>query len=59
MQYIQSLPEHEIDPKGSSVLWLDRLFGTLLWQAARPARLRAPDAVYDTVRPLSDTACAC
>ena len=36
--------------------WLDRAFGTLLWQAAPPAQLGAPDADYDTRRPLADTA---
>ncbi len=34
--------------------WLDRLFGTLLWQAAPPAQLGAPDAAYDTRQPLAD-----
>jgi sterol desaturase/sphingolipid hydroxylase (fatty acid hydroxylase superfamily) len=36
--------------------WFDRLFGTLHWQAAPPAGLGAPDAAYDTRRPLADMA---
>jgi sterol desaturase/sphingolipid hydroxylase (fatty acid hydroxylase superfamily) len=36
--------------------WLDRIFGTLHWQDAPPARLGAPDAEYDTRRPLADMA---
>lgn len=36
--------------------WLDRVFGTLHWQDAPPARLGAPDAEYDTRRPLADMA---
>ncbi len=35
--------------------WLDRVFGTLHWQTAPPAQLGAPDASYDTRRPLADT----
>jgi sterol desaturase/sphingolipid hydroxylase (fatty acid hydroxylase superfamily) len=36
--------------------WLDRVFGTLLWQTTPPTRLGAPDATYDTRRPLADAA---
>jgi sterol desaturase/sphingolipid hydroxylase (fatty acid hydroxylase superfamily) len=36
--------------------WLDRIFGTLHWQDTPPATLGAPDAAYDTRRPLADMA---